>query len=127
MSSFRFSQDSTSAKIYGSGVSAGESKDMQMTFDQFMGSVADARPPNGLSPALAALWWIQKGDWERAHALVNERSGPDDAWVHAHLHRVEGDQGNAGYWYRRSGKAASSAPLETERETIAKTLLGGSV
>lgn len=95
-----------------------------MTFKEFMASIAEAQPPVGVSPALAALWWMAKGDWERAHLLVNDRSGADDAWVHAHLHRVEGDQANAGYWYRRAGKAPSTVSLETERETIAKELLG---
>jgi len=96
-----------------------------MTFDEFKASATRSQPPNDLSPALAALWWMVKGDWERAHRLVNDRGGADDAWVHAHLHRVEGDQSNAHYWYRRAGKAPSAAPLEGEREAIAKALLAG--
>jgi hypothetical protein len=95
----------------------------EMTFDQFMASLGEPRPPGGLSAAVSALWWMAQGDWKQAHLLVNDRNGADDAWVHAHLHRVEGDQANAAYWYRHAGKKPSTAPLETERETIAKALL----
>jgi hypothetical protein len=94
-----------------------------MTFDQFMASLSEPRPADGLSPALSALWWMANGDWEKAHLLVNDRSGGDDAWVHAHLHRVEGDQANAAYWYRRAGKTPSAALLDAEREIISKELL----
>ena len=95
----------------------------RMTFEQFMASLADPAPSAGISPALAALRWMAKGDWERAHHLVNDLDGGEAAWVHAHLHRVEGDLGNAHYWYRRAEKAPSAATLEAEREAIAKALL----
>jgi hypothetical protein len=98
---------------------------MRMTFEKFMASLGEAAPSAGFSPALAALWWMAKNDWERAHNLVNDLGGAEAAWVHAHLHRVEGDNRNANYWYRRAAKAPSSAALETEREQIAKTLLTG--
>ena len=94
-----------------------------MTFEQFTASLAEPAPSAGLSPTLAALWWMAKNDWERAHALVNDLDGGEAAWVHAHLHRVEGDNGNANYWYRRAGKAPSSAALEAERDAITKALL----
>jgi hypothetical protein len=94
-----------------------------MTFEQFTASLAEPAPPAAISPALAALWWAAKSDWERAHDLVNDLDGSDAAWVHGHLHRVEGDLGNAGYWYRRAGKAPSSAALAAEREAIIKALL----
>jgi hypothetical protein len=96
-----------------------------MTFEKFMASLAEPAPSAGLSPPLAALWWMAKGDWERAHNLVNDLAGGDEAWVHAHLHRIEGDLGNASYWYRRAGKAPSSAALEAERKAIIKALLQG--
>jgi hypothetical protein len=96
-----------------------------MSFEQFIASLAGPAPAAGLSPALAALWWMAKGDWERAHDLVNALDGGEAAWVHAHLHRVEGDQGNAHYWYRRAGKAPSTAALEAEREHITRALLAG--
>jgi hypothetical protein len=96
-----------------------------MTFDEFTESLAKPAPSAELSPALAALWWMVKGDWTRAHHLVDELEGRDDMWVHAHLHRVEGDLANADYWYRRAGQAPSAASLEADREEIAKALLSG--
>jgi len=86
-------------------------------------SVSKARPPQVLAPALAALWWEAKGDWERAHALVMDESGKDCAWVHAFLHRVEGDLGNARYWYGQAGKAPATGPLPAEWDSIASLLL----
>ena len=96
-----------------------------MTFEQFTASLAGSAPSAALSPALAALWWMAKNDWERAHNLVNDLDGGEAAWVHAHLHRVEGDNGNANYWYRRAGKVPSSVAPEAEREAIIKALLQG--
>ena len=94
-----------------------------MTFENFMASTNDPTPPAGLSPALAALWWMAKGEWARAHTLIDALAGANEAWVHAHLHRVEGDQANANYWYRRAGRSPSSASLESERSEITKALL----
>jgi len=68
---------------------------------------------------------MAKGDWQRAHNLVDDVDGADAAWVHAHLHRVEGDAANTHYWYRRAGKTPSTATLEAERAAIAKALLTG--
>jgi hypothetical protein len=79
-------------------------------------------PPPGLSPPLAALWWAAQGEWERAHGLVQGEAGADAAWVHAHLHRAEGDLANAAYWYRRAGRPMPDGPLEAEREAIAAEL-----
>jgi hypothetical protein len=74
--------------------------------------------------ALQALWWAGKGDWERAHQCAQQQEGdPACDWVHAYLHRVEGDLGNAGYWYRRAGKPAATGPLAAEWDAIAATLL----
>ena len=95
-----------------------------MTLDDFKATLADPAPPDGLAPALAALWQLAKGDWERAHKTVQGERDPASQWVHAHIHRVEGDQGNADYWYRRVAKPASSAALEAEWDEIAAALLG---
>jgi hypothetical protein len=94
-----------------------------MTFEEFKASLADAAPSAGAASALQALWWQGKGDWQRAHELAQSADEPDEAWVHAHLHRVEGDLGNAGYWYRRAGQKVASEALEAEWATIAKALL----
>ena len=61
----------------------------------------------GPDAPLAALWWAAKGEWDKAHEIVQDEDDADAAWVHAYLHRVEGDLGNAGYWYRRAGKSES--------------------
>jgi hypothetical protein len=96
-----------------------------MQFTDFAASLAAAVPPSGLSPALVGLWHQGKGDWVAAHAAVQNHEGeaaPD--WVHAHLHRAEGDLGNAGYWYRRAGKKMPEGDLKAEWRQIVTTLLG---
>jgi hypothetical protein len=94
-----------------------------MTLAELKRSVSKARPPAGLAPALVGLWWEAKGDWERAHAGVMDETGKDCAWVHAYLHRVEGDLGNARYWYRQAGKTAPTGRLRAEWDSIAGELL----
>ncbi len=91
--------------------------------DSFKRTTREPAPPNQLSPALEALWWAAKGDWNRAHGLVQDDPSREAAWVHAYLHRVEGDLGNAGYWYRTAGRPAASGSLEVEWEAIAAALL----
>ena len=94
-----------------------------MTPDEFRASLDDGSPPD-LPPALRALWWEARGDWERAHALAQEdEADPDLAWVHAYLHRREGDAGNAAYWYRRADRLAARGDLEAEWAEIAASLL----
>ena len=82
--------------------------------------------PDGLTPALAALWHDARGDWAAAHTAAQGGETHDAAWAHAYLHRKEGDAGNAGYWYARARRAvpAAGVALDTEREAIARELLG---
>jgi hypothetical protein len=87
-------------------------------------SLAAASPPAGIPPAVEALWWAGKGEWDKAHALVQDDPGADAAWVHALLHRQEGDDGNAAYWYRRAGRPAATGYLAAEWDAIAAALLG---
>ena len=87
-------------------------------------SLANAAPENGLSPPLAALWWAAKGDSDAAHKIVQDESDANSAWVHAYLHRVEGDLSNAGYWYRQAGQPVAIDSLESEWERIASALEG---
>ena len=94
-----------------------------MTPEAFRLSLDATVPPGDLEPALTALWWDGKNDWERAHDLVAEEEGPDMAWVHAYLHRKEGDVGNAAYWYRRAGQPVASGSLGDEWARIAASLL----
>jgi hypothetical protein len=95
-----------------------------MTTDEFKASTRAPQPPAGLTLALQALWWMEKGDWGRAHGLIDHADGRDECLVHAHLHRVEGDLANAGYWYRRAGRAAANTALDVERGEIIAALLG---
>jgi hypothetical protein len=78
---------------------------------------------NKLSGALLALWWDAKGDWAKAHEIAQEVSGADGAWVHAYLHRKEGDTGNAAYWYRQAGKDVARGDLREEWEEIVREML----
>ena len=73
-------------------------------------------------PAAKVLWWAAKGDWDQAHKIVHgRRRARDAAWVHAYLHRVEGDLPNAGYWYRTAGKPVATGALEAEWDAIVRT------
>ena len=100
-----------------------------MQFDEYKNSLTLAQPPAGLSLPLQALWQDAKGDWDAAHRLAQAGDSADknSAWVHAYLHRKEGDLSNAGYWYRRVGREMVSVSLEQEWEQIANALLGESL
>jgi hypothetical protein len=89
----------------------------------FKRSLERETPPDGAVPALAALWWIKKGEWDRAHEIVMNDDSGDAAWVHALLHRIEGDQSNAGYWYRQARKPTATGTTDAEWEAIAGALL----
>ena len=94
-----------------------------MNLAKFKASVAKQSPPAALTPPLQALWWAGKGDWDKAHKIVMGEEGAHAAWVHAYLHRVEGDLPNAGYWYRTAGKPVATGALEAEWAVIAAALL----
>jgi hypothetical protein len=94
-----------------------------MTFAVFERTLSQPKPPGGLTPALVGLWWAAKEDWDQAHRVVMNDDGKDCAWVHAYLHRLEGDLGNARYWYQRAGKPAASGALPAEWSAIAYALL----
>ena len=94
-----------------------------MTLAEFKRSLSKPRPPADLSAALAGLWWAGKDDWDKAHKIVMDEVDKDCAWVHAYLHRVEGDLENARYWYKQAGKPAASGTLESEWTAIAQALL----
>jgi hypothetical protein len=96
-----------------------------MNSDEFRASVAKEAPPAALSAPLAALWWDAKGDWSRAHALVDELETVDGMSVHAYLHRKEGSVANADYWYQRAGRGFYRPALEAEWEALVEGLLSG--
>lgn len=94
-----------------------------MTLQEFRDSLTQKEPPRSLSAALAGLWWDAKGDWTRAHESAQQDEGPAGAWVHAYLHRKEGDIDNAEYWYGRAGKSRSHDSLDQEWLQITNALL----
>ena len=94
-----------------------------MTFEQFQQSRSQPSPPSAISEHLKALWYDGKGDWEQSHNIIQDIGDADAAWIHAYLHRKEGDVGNADYWYRRAGKKRPAVSLEEEWETIAKKII----
>jgi hypothetical protein len=94
-----------------------------VTLEQFRQSLRAHEPARELSLALIALWWDAKGDWVRAHESAQQDEGRDGAWVHAYLHRKEGDHSNAAYWYKRAGKAPAQNPVEQEWAEIVQALL----
>jgi hypothetical protein len=94
-----------------------------MTLQEFRESLVLDAPPPGLSFALAGLWWDAKGDWARGHDSAGQDEGPAGAWVHAYLHRKEGDASNAAYWYGRAEKPPATTSPEQEWLGIAESLL----
>jgi hypothetical protein len=95
-----------------------------MTVDDFRQSIMADGPPAKLTLALVGLWWDAKGDWTRAHEAAQQDEVPDGSWVHGYLHRKEGDQDNAAYWYGRASKPVCREPLDAEWLNIARDLLG---
>lgn len=94
------------------------------TIEAFRSSVSATAPPADVGPALEALWWLKRGDWDRAHKCVQGHEGEADCdWVHAHLHRQEGDMSNAQYWYRRADKPVPGVSLQDEWSEIATAML----
>lgn len=93
-----------------------------MTFQEFRTAAGSPQPPEGLAGPLLALWQDRQDDWHGAHQTVQEDASAAAAWVHAYLHRKEGDLSNAGYWYQRAGKPAASGSLESEWEELARAL-----
>ena len=94
-----------------------------MTLSDFKRTLSDKQPPASLSPSLRALWYDAKGDWDAAHQVAQDIDDETGAWIHAYLHRKEGDLANAGYWYRRARKSECREPLDVEWEQIATVLL----
>ena len=94
-----------------------------MTLDEFKSSLKNALPDPSWSPLLTALWHDAKGDWEASHNIVQDIHSSDGSWIHAYLHRKEGDNGNASYWYHRAGKKMPAQSLDDEWESITRYFL----
>lgn len=94
-----------------------------MTYDEFILTIENDEQPPSLPLYLQALWYDAKDNWNKAHALIDSLDDKNSCWVHAYLHRKEGDISNAGYWYRRANKQISSATLQNEWKDITIRLL----
>jgi hypothetical protein len=90
-----------------------------LNLNEFMDALSGTEPPQHISLQLQALWYERKGDWDTAHKKAQEQDDVNGAWVHAYLHRVEGDLSNAAYWYRRAGKPVAKMSLLDEWEQLA--------
>ena len=95
-----------------------------MTLGEFLDSLKASSPP-AVDEALRALWHDARGDWETAHHVAQDIHSEAGSWIHAYLHRKEGDAANAAYWYRRAGKPVASGPLDAEWRAIVAALLTG--
>jgi hypothetical protein len=102
---------------------AGLAENAPMDLERFRTSLADGTPPAGTAGALQALWHEAKGDWARAHDIVQSLKGADAAAVHAYLHRREGELANADYWYAKAGRRRPRGSLDREWQALAMELL----
>ncbi|RFM30605.1 hypothetical protein DXN05_02100 [Deminuibacter soli] len=93
------------------------------SLDEFVATLSNTQPPVNVNVYLKALWYDKKGDWEKAHDLIEDIPEKKASWIHAYLHRKQGDQWNADYWYNRAGHPSSTLSLEDEWKTIVKHLL----
>ncbi len=96
-----------------------------MDLQKFKDSLSEAQPEDTMNFLLKALWFDAKGDWTKAHDLADGPPGKEAAWVHAYLHRKEGDTWNANYWYRQAGRATPDESLEEEWTQIVQYFLEG--
>lgn len=94
-----------------------------LTFEKFKASLNASKPPSEISSELKALWYDAKGDWDKAHQIVQSLHTKNAAWVHAYLHRKEPDDWNASYWYSIAGKVKPNTKFDTEWEEISRDLL----
>ena len=94
-----------------------------MSFQEFEQSLSTLAPSSGLSIYLQSLWYDGKGDWNKAHTIIQELEDNTAAWIHAYLHRKEGDVSNADYWYSKAGRKRPAVSLKDEWKEIVNTLL----
>ncbi|HHP7234730.1 MAG TPA: hypothetical protein ACFCUC_08880 [Desulfobacterales bacterium] len=94
-----------------------------MTYEEFVGSIEEKKPPGGISETLASLWWDKKGDWDTAHSIAQQIATVQGSAVHAYLHREEGVLWNADYWYNRAGRRRPDIPLAEEWRRLVEECL----
>jgi hypothetical protein len=95
-----------------------------MNWEQFKTSLQEKQPPSGITSALAAMWYDGKGEWEQAHMIAQDIPTREGSLVHAYLHRKEGDEWNAGYWYNRAGQSIPDVSLDQEWQQLVQSFLG---
>jgi len=95
----------------------------QMTLAELQASLSESVPPAGVPRLVEALWHDARGDWKEAHEIAQQVDDSQGAWVHAYLHRKEGDLANAGYWYSKAGRRRPDTSLDEEWKEIAEALL----
>jgi len=94
-----------------------------MKLEEFKNTFKEEKPHSNWHPMLCALWYDGKGDWHQAHEIADGNPIEGANWVHAYLHRKEGDDWNARYWYRIAGKPLPKISLEEEWRELVKVYL----
>ena len=94
-----------------------------MNYESFCTTLGTSTPPAGCSDLLRALWYAGKDDWDAAHSIAQDVPTKEGNWVHAYLHRAEGDEWNAGYWYRQAGRPKPGYGLDEEWEELVRYFL----
>ena len=94
-----------------------------MHYEDFIKLTKESHPPDSLTGIHLSLWYAYKDNWDMSHRIVQDINTQTASWIHAYLHRVEGDLGNANYWYNRAGKKSSNESLEIELNNIIKSVL----
>lgn len=96
-----------------------------MELNAFQATLENDQPDPNWTDYLKALWYDGKGDWDQAHRIAQDIPDANGSWIHAYLHRKEGDLGNAAYWYRRAGKPMPDIDLEVEWKRLLQIFLAG--
>jgi hypothetical protein len=94
-----------------------------MNLTNFKESLRNEHLPEGLSVYAQAMWYDARNDWEKAHQLIQDLTDKNAAWIHAYLHRKEGDTWNADYWYRKASRKRPDLSLNEEWDQITSELL----
>jgi hypothetical protein len=94
-----------------------------MSYEEFKATLTQNAPPEGLNDLLKAMWYDGKGNWNASHDVAQEIHTKEGSWIHAYLHRKEGDLGNASYWYSKAGKPVTKVSLDEEWEELVRAFL----
>jgi hypothetical protein len=94
-----------------------------MTLEEFKKTLDNDDPPVELDKTLHALWFDGKGDWNKAHNIAQSITNSSGSWIHAYLHRKEGDLSNSSYWYSRAGKKMPDFTLQEEWNNLVSEFL----